>query len=1290
MHSHLSNMKIITMKKLYTTLLLIAITVLSPLYTTAQFANIEDDSGWSLGFNMGAAFQQSDSRDKAGFAGGLIIGKSIYHRPTRVFRYDLRLRFLAGNTYGNNLTPSEEINFFNLEQQQAYTLHKEDSAYHNYRTQIVSNVDLELMIMANRLRENTGIILYAFGGIGITRWRAFTNQLDRNLQRYDYSEIDINASSSQRERELRRLRDREYESRLPGSESTNTSFMPSVGLGLGYQLGRSFSIGVEHRLTFTLTDDFNGISANSDNDLYHYTALKFSWRILRGGGSGGSSGGGQQTDSTRPVDNYSTRPTGDGTETTTGGGSTQPEQVQKPKVKINSPQSPHETQEETVKINASIDNINDGSQITFTENGNSSNNFSFNSNSGTFTSTVAPNPGSNMYQITATNSAGSDQASAIIQYTVEEEDILPEITYNTPASSPRSVEEEQKNVNVTVLNVEGKDNIQFRVNGKDNPFNYNTSNKRLTASISLNEGANVIETTASNNAGTVSQSATIVYDKKETINPPVISITQPQSATSYAQVPSAIVQANIFYVSSKSDVYLKINGSYTRQFDYNPSTNSFSVSIHSLNQGPNYVEITATNSSGTASASRTIIYRVTESLPKPIISLVNPHHTPYQVSTSNFNLRLRIENVSSKNDISMKFNGATSHQFTFNASTGLLNKQVILNEGTNMFEATATNAAGSDSKVIIIIYQPESEPAPPKITVENPKPNSVNVSKSTFPFKANIENIGTHDDLTFKLNGIELHNYNFNPSSGNFTANLNLVTGSNLVEIKAANSDGETQKVRVIVYSPQTPPDPKPIITVEKPGNNPHTTNSSPYGIEATIQHIQDASNITYSLNGQQQSSFNYNPNTKKFTTNANLNPGTNMYQIIAENNAGTAVASGSIIFEEPVSERKPRVIFDNPSNSPHTTQDQNISVIGRVLGVDSKNQIAMKINGVNTTNFTFNPNSKQFTVNRSFSNNVTTMNIEVTGTNTAGSDTQTMRINYEKPVDPPVITIQQPTQNPYATAPGDKTVLGQVSNISSKSDMTVRINGNVTSNFAYQAANSRFSIPVTLGTNTMNIQITATNSGGQDVANVILDPIEEDLDEEEESVPGVPSISMINPSSSPYNSTRKSITVTAKVIRVFTNNNFQIKVNGQSTSNFSYNLSNEQLSIPVTLKNGSNTISIVAMNTHGSRSETIVINYQGKDSDNDDDGGGVITRPQAPQTPDRRPRGGDNNDSEEESPNIKSRPDVQDRPNIRNNRNTRSPNTNRNNNQNTRQNDNDNNSNDSTPNRNRRTRSPR
>ena len=87
---------------------------------------------------------------------------------------------------------------------------------------------------------------------------------------YDYSGLDTSGTSvSQAQKDLL---DGDYESNANTPDSRQIKIMPSLGFGLGYQITPSFSIGVEHRTTFTLNDVFEGAGTevktfNSDNSL---------------------------------------------------------------------------------------------------------------------------------------------------------------------------------------------------------------------------------------------------------------------------------------------------------------------------------------------------------------------------------------------------------------------------------------------------------------------------------------------------------------------------------------------------------------------------------------------------------------------------------------------------------------------------------------------------------------------------------------------------------------------------------------------------------------------------------------------------------------------------------------------------------------------------------------------------------------------------------------------------------------------------------------------------------------
>ncbi|MGB1041508.1 MAG: outer membrane beta-barrel protein, partial [Flavobacteriales bacterium] len=267
------------------------IALLLPLSSNAQFTDYERDTKWNLGFNMGGVWQDGDILlDRPGFGYGFTLGKGIYEAPNRFWSVDLRMRYLKGRTFGQDikLTDSSELadnsvfatNPSNYKNTLGFTYFNTETALHDF--------SLEAVVNFHGLREKTGVLLSVFGGIGITDYRTKTNLLDdRNLDKiYNYNLID---SATATKFDLRNLQDDSYESFAPFSEEKTVKFMPSLGIGLGYQISKQWSIGFEHRVTFALQDKFDGVERAGtqflqwgDNDKYHYSSFFLRLNIFKG------------------------------------------------------------------------------------------------------------------------------------------------------------------------------------------------------------------------------------------------------------------------------------------------------------------------------------------------------------------------------------------------------------------------------------------------------------------------------------------------------------------------------------------------------------------------------------------------------------------------------------------------------------------------------------------------------------------------------------------------------------------------------------------------------------------------------------------------------------------------------------------------------------------------------------------------------------------------------------------------------------------------------------------------
>ncbi|MEN8839347.1 MAG: outer membrane beta-barrel protein, partial [Flavobacteriales bacterium] len=263
-------------------------------FANAQFTDPVRDTKWNLGFNMGGVWQDGDIElDRPGFGYGFTLGKGIYESQGKFWSVDLRFRYLKGITFGQNLslTDSSSIddnsifaqNPTNYKANQGLIFLNTETALHDF--------SLEAVINFHALREKTGVLLSVFGGVGITDYRTKTDLLytpdgQAFNKMYDYTSIDTLTVTKS---DFRNLQDGDYESFAPFSEDKTIKFMPSLGVGLGYQFSPQWSIGLEHRVTFTLQDKFDGLEKAGtqflqwgDHDKYHYTSLFLRWNIFRG------------------------------------------------------------------------------------------------------------------------------------------------------------------------------------------------------------------------------------------------------------------------------------------------------------------------------------------------------------------------------------------------------------------------------------------------------------------------------------------------------------------------------------------------------------------------------------------------------------------------------------------------------------------------------------------------------------------------------------------------------------------------------------------------------------------------------------------------------------------------------------------------------------------------------------------------------------------------------------------------------------------------------------------------
>ncbi|MFT5581690.1 MAG: hypothetical protein ACI9G9_000946, partial [Psychromonas sp.] len=211
---------------------------------------------WFLGLNTGVTWQTTDVENKNSGGWGLTLGKSFNYNYGRIASFDVRARFLTGSWYGQNIDTSGFQNM-NEALSQGTTNYRDTFGYsvNNFQAEVY-RFSLELVLHAHRIKERYRLDPYIFGGIGITWHQSFGDYLSTDTTNGDQSmyQYDLNNLSKS---SIKKTQDGVYETALDGNskDKFNVNIMPSLGFGLGYQVAKAITIGVEHKTTFTGLDD---------------------------------------------------------------------------------------------------------------------------------------------------------------------------------------------------------------------------------------------------------------------------------------------------------------------------------------------------------------------------------------------------------------------------------------------------------------------------------------------------------------------------------------------------------------------------------------------------------------------------------------------------------------------------------------------------------------------------------------------------------------------------------------------------------------------------------------------------------------------------------------------------------------------------------------------------------------------------------------------------------------------------------------------------------------------------
>ncbi len=646
--------------------LLISVSFPSP----AQEVGYMSGSGMTIGFGLGGSYQTSDIRNSIGGGFDFSLGSYLYKREGAALALDWKFRFLAGE----NRAHDHRIN--------------PDDTYSNIQFRHF-NYDLEIGLTLNRLMERTRIVLTGFAGAGITHGITHTDMLDSSGNPYDYSVINPSLPRSQIRADLLALSDKDYET----ARVNKAALLPTAGIYLGYQFSRSFSIGIIHKINFSLTEDNSVFGINMDNyvdsrssvDMNHYTSLGFRW-ILGGRSPVGPSGRNIQyispvQDTQRKI--RTSRPA-----------AIMPETGTLPVVNITIPYTDiYKTSDRDIDITARVRRIDSKDDISVTfDNDNSD--FEFDPQSGRVSLSVFMAGDTSLLTITGSNESGSSSDSLLLIF----------------AEAVQATHEQGRIQQVTV-------NDPVRVNE-------NVINNRVISSnetIWANESGRIIRERREEQVNLADPAKT---------EPPVVSFINPARPVT--------VEKNIFSlkvqtqnVASWDDVDVIVNRVRNSNFSF---TRDGIVSLNiGLIEGVNTIEVSGENSSGKVTEKTSISYNKPSIIPEVDIPCPTPSvkfSTGTVKSTgATHKLSGSVNNVKQKSDITLTVNGIV-HDFQYSSSGGQITAYFNLGPGSYTIVLKARNNCGEDmgSSLVSVRAQEEEEEQEQEEEQEKEKVNDPEVA----------------------------------------------------------------------------------------------------------------------------------------------------------------------------------------------------------------------------------------------------------------------------------------------------------------------------------------------------------------------------------------------------------------------------------------------------------------------------------------------------------------------------------------------------------------------------------
>jgi hypothetical protein len=667
----------------------------------------------------------------------------------------------------------------------------------------------------------------------------------------------------------------------------------------------------------------------------------------------------------------------------------------------------------------------------------------------------------------------------------------PTINILLPQGNPYVTKNAFESLRARILHVQGKADVECYLNNSNQSFNF--YDNLLETSLHLRPGRNEVKIIASNPAGRAEANLVIVYEEPVIITPPVnpptrsgpeVRIVQPSRSPFSTTQDNVSIVADVRNVNGSRDIQLKVNG-VNERFSF---AENLEANVR-LREGNNRIEVEANTPYGHASDAIEVIYKK-ETLPpaqKPEVNIVAPVQGT-TTETPDVLLRATLRQVSSKEQVVVILNGVAVRGFELDANAQTLKANLTLREGINNIRVEASTAGGRASDEVEITYRKTAPQGPrPTVVFTQPRTKSETVLSPTYSAQASVENVESKEDITFLVNGLAINNFNFSPRTRVVLADITLRKGENTLILRARNRFGDAESSVSITLKDAPIPQPKPVVDIVVPAQGSVSTVQD-VSLRATTRDVSAKEQLSVILNGIAVRNFEFEPTTQALRATLRLREGLNNIQVEANTAGGRGSDAVDVTYRKETPQGpRPVVTIIQPRNPTETTTATPYGILANIENVAKKEDITLTINGISSTDFSFEPIRHQLVADIKLVNGDNKVLIKAVNQygNAEASATITLK-TYTLPVRKPEVKILEP-QNGAKFQEAPLLLRAALKNVSSKSQLSVTQNGKSIPAFVFDDKSLALRANLTLQEGENKITVRATTLDGTAEATVTV-----------------------------------------------------------------------------------------------------------------------------------------------------------------------------------------------------------